>query len=191
MPLALTERYRYTYNDYLHTPDNGKRWEIIDGVPYMMSVPNIRHQSISGKMFYRLYGFLEGTRCSVFYAPFDVRIPLHDEKDEDVINVVQPDLTVYCNDLGTDEKGGIAAPDIVIEILSPSTAKMDRLRKFKLYEQAGVKEYWIVDGASGFVEVYIHDGNKFLRNAYCDEGDIIKSTVLEGFEITIDDIFKE
>ena len=192
MALALTERYRYTYRDYLHTPDDGTRWEIVDGVPYMMAAPNTRHQTISMKLSGRLFNFLDGKRCRVFHAPFDVRLSLYNEKDEDATNVVQPDIVVYCNDLGTDEKGGRTAPDIAIEILSPSSLEMDKIRKFKLYEQAGVKEYWIVDAQNEYVEIYIHDGERFSPMFHYDKDEpTITSTILEGFKITTDDIFEQ
>lgn len=181
--------FQYTYRDYLRMPDDGNRWEIIDGVPYMMAAPNTRHQELIGRVFNRLYNFLEGRRCRVFVSPFDVRMAVYDENDDDVINIVQPDIVVYCNQLGVDAKGGRAAPDIAIEILSPSSTKMDRFRKFRLYEKAGVKEYWIIDGENEFVEVYIHDGSKFLAKTDYAENDIITSTVLEGFKIEASDIF--
>jgi Uma2 family endonuclease len=144
---------------------------------------------VAGKIYNRLYNFLEGRRCEAFIAPFDVRLPIYDENDDDTINVVQPDVVVYCNQLGVDKKGGRAAPDIAIEILSPSSAKTDKVRKFRLYEKAGVKEYWIVDSESEFVEVYVHDGVKFLsQKIYC-ENEIISSVVLDGFQIENADIF--
>jgi Uma2 family endonuclease len=111
------EHYKYTYRDYLRISTDGKRWELIDGVPYMMAAPSREHQRAAGKIFRRISNFLDGRRCEAFMSPFDVRLPVYDEeKTEDITNVVQPDISVYCNQLGTDEKGGRIAPDIVIGV---------------------------------------------------------------------------
>jgi len=194
MALALQhgENHKYTYRDYLNMPDDGNRWEIIDGVPYMMAAPNTQHQRIFTKIFKRFANFLEGKRCEVFPAPYDIRLPIYDEKrDDDITNIVQPDITVFCDPSAIDEKGGKLPPDIAIEILSPSSAKMDRIRKFWLYEMAGVKEYWIVDGANKNIEVYLHNGDKFQsKELYCI-GDTLASSVLEGFELEISDVFPD
>jgi len=194
MALALQheEGYKYTYRDYLNMPDDGNRWEIIDGVPYMMAAPNTQHQRISTKVLTRIAVFLEGKICQVFHAPYDVRLPIYNEEnDEDVTNTVQPDISVFCNPSAIDEKGGRLPPDIAIEILSPSSAKMDTIRKFKLYEKAGVKEYWIVDGANKNIEVHLHDGYRFQpKELYCI-GDTLNSTVLDDFSIELSDVFPD
>jgi len=180
----------YTYSDYMQMPDDGNRWEIVHGVPYMMAAPSTKHQRASSKLSRRLGTFLEGRRCEVFTSPFDVRLPLYNEKDEDVTNIVQPDIVVYCNPSGFDEKGGKGAPDLVVEILSPSSAIMDRFRKFRLYELAGVKEYWIVDAESESVEVYVHDGVKFSPKMHFGKGDRAASAVMEGFSVDVMDVFE-
>ena len=189
--LQHREDYKFTYRDYLRMPDDGNRWEIIDGKLYMMAAPSFRHQEILGELFGNFYNFLKGKRCKVFMAPFDVRLPIYNERGEDVINVVQHDVMVYCDRKGVDEKGGKVAPEIAIEILSPSTSKMDKIAKYRLYEQAKVKEYWIVDGKSEFVEIHMLDGNKFSPPVhYCDD-DMITTAILEGFELKASDIFPE
>ena len=185
------EGYKFTYRDYLRMPDDGNRWEVIDGKLFMMAAPNTQHQEIIGELFSRLSNFLQGKRCRAFLSPFDVRLPIYNEKSEDVINIVQPDIMVYCDRKGVDEKGGKAAPDIVVEILSPSSTKMDKITKYRLYEQAKVKEYWIVDGDNEFVEIHVHDGEKFQPPVhYCDD-DIITTSVLESFELRASDVFPE
>ena len=114
---------------------------------------------------------------------------IYGEIGDDVINVVQPDILVYCDEDKHDEKGGIAAPDIVIEILSQSTMKNDKYRKFNLYEKAGVKEYWIVDGANEVIEIFVLENEKFARKAVLQSEDVITTSVLEGLEIKVSDIF--
>ena len=138
---ALKLEEYYTYADYC-TWNDSERWELIEGVPYMMSpAPSPIHQGISREIAGQLYNFLKGNPCKLFAAPFDVR--LNADKADDT--VVQPDLLVICDSSKIDDKGCAGAPDLVIEILSPSTIRLDRIIKFRLYQKAGVREYWIVD----------------------------------------------
>ena len=181
----------YTYRKYCDELDDGNRYEIIDGVPYLMAVPFRQHQRILGRFHARLHNFLEGKPCEVFLSPFDVRLAIYGEIGDDVINVVQPDILVYSDEDKHDERGGIAAPDIAIEILSPSSAKNDKYRKFNLYEKACVKEYWIVDGANEVIEIFVLEGEKFTIKAVLQTEDVITSTVLEGLEIKVSDIFAD
>ena len=181
----------YTYRRYCEELDDGNRYEIIDGVPYMMAAPFRRHQRILGDIYFRLRTFLQGKTCEVFVAPFDVRLAIYGEIGDDVINVVQPDIMVYCDESKHDERGGNDAPDIVIEILSPSSAKNDRNRKFNLYEKACVKEYWIVDGANKTIEIFALENGKFALKELLLTEDTITSSVLEGLEIKASDIFAD
>ena len=179
----------YTYQRYCDELDDGNRYEIIDGVPYLMAAPTRRHQKILGTIHARLFNYLQGKPCEVYLSPFDVRLAVYGETRDNEINVVQPDVMVFCDESKLDDKGGIAAPDIAIEILSPSSAKNDRYRKFNLYEKAGVREYWIVDGANETIEVLVLKAGKFTLGAFLQANDIITSTVLEGLEISMADVF--
>ena len=179
----------YTYQRYCDELDDGNRYEIIDGVPYMMAAPTRRHQRILGEMHFMFRTYLQGKSCEVYLSPFDVRLAIYGESKGDEINVVQPDVMVFCDERKLDDKGGIAAPDIAIEILSSSSAKNDRYRKFNLYEKAGVREYWIVDGANETIEIFILKDGKFDLYAFLQTEDVITSTVLEGLEIKVSDIF--
>ena len=181
----------YTYRRYCEELDDGNRYEIIDGVPYLMVAPFRRHQRILGEIYGRLYNYLQGKPCEVFVAPFDVRLAIYDETGDDVINIVQPDVMVFCDENKHDEKGGIAAPDITIEILSPSTMQNDRYRKYNLYEKAGVREYWIVDGANKTVEIFVLENEKFTLRDFLLNEDIITSSVLESLKIKVSDIFAD
>ena len=136
------EEARYTYADYMAWED-GERWEIIEGVPYLMSpAPTWVHQGISGELFLQIATFLKGKPCKVYAAPFDVRLfPADDDSDD---TVVQPDIVVVCDRSKLDRSGCRGAPDMLVEILSPSTARHDQLVKLQLYKKAGVREYWIV-----------------------------------------------
>ena len=128
---------RYTYLDY-YSWDDGERWELIDGVAYAMSpAPAPKHQTISRELLVQIANFLKGKPYEVFHAPFDVR--LNADSDDDT--VMQPDIFVVCDKSKIDDKGCNGAPDMIIEILSPSTAKRDIVLKFNAYLQAGVREY--------------------------------------------------
>jgi len=144
---------RYTYKDYIEWSDD-ERWELIDGIPYLMTpAPSPKHQEILGELFRLISNFLVGKTCKPYLAPFDVRLfPNEHRTDRDL---VQPDLTVICDPNKITSYGCEGAPDFIIEILSPSTAKKDKGVKKRLYERAGVKEYWIVDPLHHTIEVYL------------------------------------
>ncbi len=154
MELPIQKEGRYTYADYL-TWDDGQRWELINGKAYNMTpAPNRKHKALSLKIVLQMGPQLEGKTCEVYYAPFDVRLPFGSPEDDKIENVVQPDISVICDPSRLDEKGCLGAPDLVVEILSPYTSRKDKVDKFFLYEQAGVKEYWLVSPEDSFVEVF-------------------------------------
>ncbi|WP_133512216.1 Uma2 family endonuclease [Candidatus Thiosymbion oneisti] len=139
---------RFTYADYCTWPDE-ERWELIDGEAYAMSPAPARiHQEVVVELVRQignfLQGGLQGDRCRVYVAPFDIRLPHRDEVDAAVETVVQPDIAVICDPSKLDEKGCRGAPDWIIEVLSPATAAKDQIRKRALYERHGVREYWLV-----------------------------------------------
>ncbi len=125
----------YTYADYLKWFFE-ERIELIKGKIFkMLPAPSTYHQLISGNLFLKIGSFFEGDGCQVFTAPFDVRLPgsSFDLKDEDILTVVQPDISIVCDKNKMDRKGCLGAPDWIIEILSPSTSQKDRIDKFELY----------------------------------------------------------
>ena len=183
---ALQKDKRYTYADYL-TWDGDARYELIDGAPYMMSpAPNRRHQDVSREILKQLALFLTGKPCKVYAAPFDVRLNAAEEDD----TVVQPDLSVVCDKSKLDDRGCVGAPDLVIEILSPSTLARDRVVKLNKYLQAGVREYWIVDPDGKTVSVHLWANGKYIINAYADP-DPVPVHVLDGCTINLADVFAE
>jgi len=184
---ALRKDYRYTYLDYASW-ETGERYELIDGIPYMMSpAPSIRHQSVSRELFLIIGNFLEGNPCQVFHAPIDVCLFAEGDNDD---TVVQPDIIVVCDRLKLDGKRCNGAPDIIIEILSPSSAVHDRVIKFKKYQQAGVREYWIIDPAEKSVFVHILENGKYVTSAYSDT-DTVPVHMLYGCEIDLQKVFKK
>ena len=188
--LDLTKTY--TYADY-YKWDFEERVELINGKVYdMMGAPNQYHQYLSGKIFLKLGNFLERKPCKVFYAPFDVRLPRKSNKDEDIITVLQPDLCVICDkEKLLDIRGCLGAPDIVVEILSPSNSKKELKYKYDVYEEAGVKEYWVVFPTEQTILTYILVENKFMASRPRVSGDVITSAVLPGFSLDVADLFEE
>ena len=186
MEALKKEKNYYTYSDYL-TWDDDARYELIDGVPYLMSpAPRQEHQEVSMEIAKQLAVFLTGKPCKVFAAPFDVRLNV-DKADD---TVVQPDILVVCDKSKLDGKSCNGAPDLVIEILSPSSLKSDRITKFNKYLQAGVREYWIVDPDQKTVDVYTLENGKYFAAVYSDT-DVVPVSVLEGCEINLQDVFAE
>ena len=149
-----------TYGDYLTWTD-GKRWEILDGQAVAMSpAPTLDHQEVVGEVFVQLANQLRGKPCRPFVAPVDVRLPRPGQSDDATDRVVQPDVLVVCDPDKLDRRGVRGAPDVVMEVLSPATAGIDHLRKRRIYESAGVREYWLVHPGDRTVLVYLlHDGS--------------------------------
>lgn len=132
---------RFTYTDYL-TWDDALRYELIYGIPYMMSAPSPWHQRIARELFTQIAGYLRGKSCEPFFAPIDVR--LYPAKDNRDMVVVQPDILVVCDKSKVGERAIAGPPDFIIEIVSPASKVMDMEYKRRLYLEAGVREYWIV-----------------------------------------------
>lgn len=181
----------YTYADYLKWKFE-EQVELIRGKIFKMSpAPAPRHQEISGKLFLRIGNFLEKKHCKFFSAPFDVRLPAKNKrKDAEIITVVQPDLCVICDLSKIDDKGCLGAPDLVIEVLSPGNTNKEIKLKFELYEEAGVKEYWVVYSAEENIAVFVLNENGKYDGAKIYAGnDRIKSIAVKGLTIKLDDIF--
>lgn len=122
----------------------------------MIPAPSRLHQEILGKLFLAIGNILSGSSCNTYLAPFDVRLPQKNGRED---TVVQPDICIVCDESKLDKKGCNGAPDLIIEILSPSTASKDLKEKYMLYEAAGVLEYWTVDPVDGLINVYVLDKN--------------------------------
>ena len=176
---------RYTYSDYVKWDDD-KRWELIDGVAYMMSAPNRYHQGILGNLYVLFRAFLKGKKCKVYLAPFDVRLNA-DTLDN---TVVQPDLLIVCNHSKLNDAGCKGAPDMVVEILSPSTSRYDRTLKFNTYKKAGIIEYWVIDPETKTLAVHILKDNEYITQAYLDDN-TVPVHVLEDCKIDLSEVFED
>ena len=188
LPKEKEER-RYTYADYKEWElKPGERFEIIYGEAYAMAAPNERHQAILTELLTQLHNYLRGKPCKVYPAPFDVR--LFYEEDEDDDTVVQPDIVVVCDKGKIGEEGCRGAPDLVVEILSPSNTAIEMERKRRLYMEAGVREYWVVDPVNKGMAVYLFSNGAVSVNTYKSTG-AVPVAVLPGLEILLEQVFAE
>ncbi|MDR1558720.1 MAG: Uma2 family endonuclease [Clostridiales bacterium] len=187
MPLPERERQElFTYKDYCSW-DDGRRYELYEGEVRLMAGPSRAHQGINAALTAIFVTYLRGKPCRVYPAPFDVRL---NASDEDNI-VVQPDLTIVCDRSKLNDAGCAGAPDMVIEIISPSSARYDRIKKFELYRRYGVGEYWIVDPDSRILEVYILRDGYYTRTGGYSDGDTVESATLPGLTVNMEYIFQE
>ncbi len=172
---------RFTYADREEW-DSNTRWELIDGHPYAMSSPNSIHQSILGELYVALRSHFKGSPCKVMLAPFEVKFTEYD--------VVQPDLMVSCGDrLGYAYHEG--APDLVIEILSRSTLRHDRIRKLRLYAQHQVPEYWLVTQQPLIIEVLTYENGAFVTRGAYDQDSILLSPRFPSLRLNLSEIAAE
>lgn len=186
------ENRRYTFADVL-TWDESERVEIISGEAFLMAPPSRIHQEISVAITAQLYNYLEGKRCKVYPAPFGVRLFEQDgDSPEDVDTMVEPDISVVCDPGKLDSHGCKGAPDLIIEILSPSTQRHDRLVKLGLYQRAGVREYWTVNPEDKTVQVMLQDDSGVLQlHEVYGRDSVAKVNVLNGCFIELVRVFPE
>ena len=185
MALPQSNDY-YTFSDYMSW-DSEERYELINGVPYMMATPSRRHQEAVGEIFGQLREFLKGKPCRPFVSPFGVRLNALGNDDD---TVVEPDIVVVCDHSKLDDKGCNGAPDFIVEVLSPSSGRMDKFIKFQKYQKAGVREYWIVDLESKTVSANTLENGKYFNTAYAYES-IANVHIFEGCQIVLKDVFAE
>ena len=178
----------YTYADYLKWKIE-ERLELIKGKIFEMSAPNRVHQEISSFIHVSLGNYLRGKTCKVYSAPFDVRLPRKSKDDIEIITVVQPDLCVICDPSKLDYKGCIGAPDIVVEILSPSNNVVELKNKFEIYQESGIKEYWVVSPQDKTFLVYTLVDGIYKPSNLMVAGDIVRSTVLTDFSLDLKEMF--
>jgi len=184
----------YSYADYRTWLDDKVR-EIINGIVRLMPYAATRtHAKVSSNIFYGLMMHIKKRRgkCEVYHAPFDVRLFKNGETADDKIDtVVQPDICVICDLSKLDERGCLGAPDLVVEIQSPSTAKYDLTDKFLAYETSGVREYWVVFPKTNSIKIFhLQENGKFDKEEVFTLENTIHSKVLEGFELDLKEVFQ-
>lgn len=177
----------WTYDDYARLPDNGFRYEVIDGALVMSPAPLVRHQSTFRQLFKVLVRHVERHRLGeVWSAPIDVVLG-------DRATPVQPDIVFVAQSrlhiVGRERIEG--APDLVVEILSRSTAARDRGLKFDLYAASGVREYWLVDPDERSLEVYVLRGQAYAPLGTYRRGDVARSELLPGLKLKVKELFED
>lgn len=178
----------YTYADYLMW-NIKDRVEILKGKIFKMSpAPTISHQGISFNLSGLFFMYFHNKPCKVFASPFDVVLKNKDGKED---TVVQPDLCVVCDpEKLADGKRCQGAPDLIIEILSPGNSKKEMLNKYELYEEAGVREYWVVRPDYKEITQFVLENNKYRTLPPIVEGTIIHSAIFPELSLQTEDIFR-
>jgi Uma2 family endonuclease len=184
----LDRSLRYSYEDYYSWKFTDKV-ELIDGEIFSNNQETIlfSHQEILGNIFIQIANFLKGKTAKVIVEPLDVYFI-----NEEANIVLQPDICVICDKSKLDARGCIGAPDLVVEVLSPGNSKMELLNKYKVYEEFGVKEYWVVSQSDQNILIYtLNDMGKFQPSKIFTLSEKITSSVLPGFELILDDVFDD
>ncbi len=188
--LDLTKQYSYA--DYLTWQFN-ERVELIRGwISKMSPAPGTSHQAVSWDIAYYFANYFRKTNCKTFAAPFDVRLldSKKSKNNQQVFSVVQPDICVICDEKKIDERGCVGAPDLIIEIVSPGNSKREMKTKYELYEENGVREYWIANPLEKNIMLYVLKAKKYhLKKIYFDD-DAIESILFKGLVIDLKEIFK-
>ena len=194
LPLASLEdgqawpaQGEWTYEDYLRLPDDGRRYEVIRGVLYVSPPPLIIHQTAQGHLYAALYNHVVVNRLGFVYAaPVDILLP------ERIAEPVQPDILFIREEHrpagGDPNFQGV--PDLIVEILSPSTRSYDRKTKLAAYRDAGVPEFWLVDPQTRTVVIHGWEAGQFIELQRGGEGDEVGSVVLPGFRVQVGQLFR-
>jgi Uma2 family endonuclease len=178
----------YTYLDYMKWRFQ-ERVELIRGkVSKMSPGPNVTHQVTSAELSKILLVHFHKQPCLVFMAPFDVRLPVPSAAKDST--VVQPDICIICDENKLDEQGCNGAPDLVVEILSPGNSRHEKETKFQLYEESGVREYWIVDPNNKEIIVFTLVDGKYKQQPAFREGMILQSPLFPELKAAVDDVFE-
>ena len=187
----IPEKKGLTLADLLAIDDDN-RYELIDGELYLLTTPVPAHVIVSSNLVWELFSFFDEKNGNIYFAPADICL-FHQPKDadSDIYTVVQPDIFVICDPSQIGEKRFYGPPTLIVEILSPSTASMDRFVKYLKYQEAGVKEYWIVDPKHKNVSVYtLRDGHYAAGEAY-NSGEVLHSETFAGLEVPLGGIFPD
>lgn len=173
--MALAQNRIFTIEDIYNLPE-GERAELIDGQIYMMAPPSRRHQEIIGSLYRKIADYIDMKRGAykVYLAPFAVFL------NNNNVNYVEPDISIICDKNKLDDKGCNGAPDWIIEIVSPSSKRMDYYIKLFKYRTAGVREYWIVDPIREMILVYNFENDDYEQYSFSE---IVKVRIYDDFEI--------
>lgn len=187
MSLPQKDGLAHTYGDYLQWPDE-VRYELIDGQAYLMAppAPSLSHQDVAGEIYHQIRQLLDEGPCRAYIAPVDVLLPERDEKDEQVDTVVQPDVLVVRDPQKRNDRRVRGAPDWVVEVLSPATASHDQIHKRRIYERAGVAEFWLVHPNDRLLTIYRLNNGEYGKPEIRELKGSTPIGPLAGVEITWD-----
>jgi len=189
---------RYTAEEFFAIPEDGIKRELIDGIIYVNGQPidhrplgmagcSPAHQVALREISGQLWLFLKGKRCQVFTSPLDIQLNLDFEDN----TIVEPDIVVICDVSKFDGRIYKGIPDFVVEILSPSTARLDRQIKMRRYERAGIREYWLVDPIARTVQAHLLFNGKYKKTSYSSDDEAAPIMVLENCTINLAEVFAE
>jgi Uma2 family endonuclease len=185
----IPEGRRFTYADYKNWElAQGERYELISGEACAMSAPSAYHQLILGELFRQFANYLTGKSCKVYPAPYEVRLFYQEDEQDDT--VVQPDIAIVCDKNKRGKEGCRGAPDFVAEILSPANTAGEIRRKFNLYREAGVREYWELDPESKTLHTHYFKDSTILSHFY-RSSDTVKPAIFQDLEIALEPVFAE
>ncbi|MCH4887049.1 type II toxin-antitoxin system prevent-host-death family antitoxin [Acidaminobacter sp. JC074] len=179
---------KMSYEEFiLFTEESDFRYELIDGEVFMLASPSFEHQDISIKLSAKFLEFLKDHKCGIYNAPLDIRLK-RDENDQNT-SVVQPDIMVICDKENRVDGKYMGIPELVIEILSPSTRSKDMLKKLDLYTFTGIKEYWVVDPDQNLIFIYYFEDSKILKTNSFKKPEILESFLYPDFKIDLSQVF--
>ncbi|MFA1820218.1 Uma2 family endonuclease [Virgibacillus oceani] len=162
--------------------------EYVDGNVFMSPSPSTRHQQVSARLQAKLFNFLDGGKCQVFSAPYDIHLYRDDLNDT---KIFIPDLSVICDEEGLEENKFVGVPEMIVEILSPSNQSYDLITKMESYMKYGVKEYWVVNPMLNAIQVYaLNDEQVYQQVEILKNEGKIKSTVIKGFHVDLKEVFR-
>jgi Uma2 family endonuclease len=175
-----------TYDDYRQLPDDGKQYQIIGGELYMTPAPTTIHQRIALRLKLKLFEFVERNKLGeVLDAPVDVILSMTDVVQPDIVFVAKERMNIIT------QKNIVEAPDLVVEVLSEHTETIDRKKKKELYARHGVREYWIVDPEAKTIDQFLNENGQLTRTHTIKSGETLASQIVEGLQVSVDEIFKE
>jgi prevent-host-death family protein len=187
--LYMTEGSYTTYEEFIELVESSEQYfELIDGVIYNMASPSYSHQQALREIFVAFYSWFKDKKCEPVSAPFNVTLI----KDETNICVVAPDIIIICDNEKIDENDKYkGVPTLVVEILSPTTRSKDMIKKFDLYKQCGIKEYWIVDTKGEQIYLYLFTGNEIAENKVFLAGThkYVESSFFKGLQVELSELF--
>jgi Uma2 family endonuclease len=181
----------YSYADYFSWKF-AERLELIKGKIYEMSpAPSRIHQDVSLELAFILKSYFKSHPCNLYIAPFDVRFPKKEVKDNKIYDVVQPDLCIICDSSKLDDRGCIGAPDLIVEILSPGNSKKELQDKYDLYLENGVKEYWIIHPSEQTLLIYKLENNEYKPSRLYSGAETIGSSLFPDLAVDLNEVFAD